>query len=63
MKSKEAIAAFQEAYALWKQKGSIEMMPVVPGKGPFSNKLSMASNYRLFYLYDPKYMPFSYEVQ
>jgi len=58
----KAIKDFDEAYALWQSKGSREMSPVVVGKGPFSNKLSRASNFRLFYLYDPKYVRFSWET-
>lgn len=44
------------------KKGKPEMIPVVSSKGPFSNNLSMASNFRLFYLYNPKYVIFAEEI-
>lgn len=62
MQRKE-IKEFYDAYKLWETKGKPEMIPVVSGKGPFSNKLSLASNFRLFYLYDPKYVRFAEEIK
>lgn len=61
MKRKE-IKEFLKAFELWKSKGSPEMIPVVTGKGPFSSKLTLASNFRLFHLYDPKYVRLAEEI-
>ncbi len=54
---------FHNAYNLWKSKGSPEMISVESGKGPFSSKLSLRANFRLFYLYNPKYVEFSWEIE
>lgn len=62
MSRNKYVEDFNKAYALWKGRGSPEMIPVVSGKGPFSSKLSLQSNFRLFYLYDPKYMRFAEEI-
>lgn len=58
----KSVEDFLEAFKLWKSKGSPEMIPVVSGKGPFSSKLSLASNFRLFHLYDPKYVRLAEEI-
>lgn len=59
----KSIRDFYQAFEYWKSVGSPEMISVVSGKGPFSSKLSVAANFRLFYLYDPKYANFSYDIE
>jgi len=59
----KALQDFYTAFQTWKDKGSPEMISVVSGKGPFSSKLSVGANFRLFYLYDPKYANYSYDIE
>lgn len=58
-----SIRDFYEAFNNWKSVGAPEMISVVSGKGPFSSKLSVGANFRLFYLYDPKYANYSYDIE
>lgn len=46
---------FYESFEIWQKKGSPEMIPVKSQRGPFSNKLSLESNLKLYYLYNPSY--------
>lgn len=63
MSERKEVKDFLEAYHDWCALGSPEMIPVKVGHGPFSKSLSLRSNYRLFYLYNPKYTEFALEIK
>lgn len=54
MHSKQ-LEEFYTSLGLWGKKGCPEMIPVKSGRGPFSNKIGLLSNLRLYYLYNPDY--------
>lgn len=63
MKKSQEVIVFIDAYNLWQSRGAPEMISVKSGHGPFSRKLGLRSNYRLFYLYNPKYTEFALEIE